>query len=99
MNSIAVWQLQCKTNTQKSCIGGNVLYILFTLKSSYPLLFLFNLNKVLPHQRKNAMNCLAYETEAHMKDPIYGCVGVELEVWGLFNWLSRQTWGLDLSFV
>lgn len=28
-----------------------------------------------PHQREDAVNSLAYEAEARMKDPVYGCVG------------------------
>ncbi|KAJ7970789.1 putative LOB domain-containing protein [Quillaja saponaria] len=34
------------------------------------------LNDVLPHQREDAVNSLAYEAEARIKDPVYGCVGV-----------------------
>ncbi|XP_047326345.1 LOB domain-containing protein 25 [Impatiens glandulifera] len=33
------------------------------------------LNEVQPHQREDAVNSLAYEAEARLKDPIYGCVG------------------------
>ncbi|KAE8722037.1 LOB domain-containing protein 6 [Hibiscus syriacus] len=33
------------------------------------------LNDVPPHQREDAVNSLAYEAEARMKDPVYGCVG------------------------
>ncbi|KAK4754711.1 hypothetical protein SAY87_002815 [Trapa incisa] len=33
------------------------------------------LNEVLPHQRDDAVNSLAYEAEARVKDPVYGCVG------------------------
>ncbi|XWS40703.1 hypothetical protein CRYUN_Cryun17cG0018200 [Craigia yunnanensis] len=33
------------------------------------------LNEVSPHQREDAVNSLAYEAEARMKDPVYGCVG------------------------
>ncbi|KAL5572775.1 hypothetical protein UlMin_022372 [Ulmus minor] len=33
------------------------------------------LNEVHPHQREDAVNSLAYEAEARMKDPVYGCVG------------------------
>lgn len=33
------------------------------------------LNEVPPHQREDAVNSLAYEAEARMKDPVYGCVG------------------------
>ncbi|OVA19887.1 hypothetical protein BVC80_233g41 [Macleaya cordata] len=33
------------------------------------------LNELLPHQREDAVNSLAYEAEARMKDPVYGCVG------------------------
>ncbi|XP_054803655.1 protein LATERAL ORGAN BOUNDARIES-like isoform X2 [Prosopis cineraria] len=33
------------------------------------------LNEVLPHQREDAVNSLAYEAEARIKDPVYGCVG------------------------
>ncbi|XP_039070226.1 protein LATERAL ORGAN BOUNDARIES-like [Hibiscus syriacus] len=33
------------------------------------------LNELLPHQREDAMNSLAYEAEARIRDPVYGCVG------------------------
>ncbi|XP_020572649.1 protein LATERAL ORGAN BOUNDARIES-like [Phalaenopsis equestris] len=33
------------------------------------------LNELLPHQREDAVNSLAYEADARMKDPVYGCVG------------------------
>ncbi|KAJ8464116.1 hypothetical protein OPV22_026668 [Ensete ventricosum] len=33
------------------------------------------LNELLPHQREDAVNSLAYEAEARVKDPVYGCVG------------------------
>ncbi|XVF16359.1 hypothetical protein REPUB_Repub10bG0024600 [Reevesia pubescens] len=33
------------------------------------------LNEISPHQREDAVNSLAYEAEARMKDPVYGCVG------------------------
>ncbi|KAG8634994.1 hypothetical protein MANES_17G112700v8 [Manihot esculenta] len=33
------------------------------------------LNEVLPHQREDAVKSLAYEAEARLKDPVYGCVG------------------------
>ncbi|XP_010033314.2 LOB domain-containing protein 25 isoform X1 [Eucalyptus grandis] len=33
------------------------------------------LNEVLPHQREDTVNSLAYEAEARLKDPVYGCVG------------------------
>ncbi|XP_020264853.1 protein LATERAL ORGAN BOUNDARIES isoform X2 [Asparagus officinalis] len=33
------------------------------------------LNDLLPHQREDAVNSLAYEAEARIKDPVYGCVG------------------------
>ncbi|MCD7463856.1 hypothetical protein HAX54_051564 [Datura stramonium] len=32
------------------------------------------LNEVLPHQREDAVNTLAYEAEARVRDPVYGCV-------------------------
>ncbi|KAG8366897.1 hypothetical protein BUALT_Bualt16G0015700 [Buddleja alternifolia] len=34
------------------------------------------LNEIAPHQREDAVNSLAYEAEARLKDPVYGCVGV-----------------------
>ncbi|KAL5724930.1 putative elongator complex protein 1 [Ranunculus cassubicifolius] len=34
------------------------------------------LNEILPRQREDAVNSLAYEAEARIKDPVYGCVGV-----------------------
>ncbi|XP_038895915.1 protein LATERAL ORGAN BOUNDARIES-like [Benincasa hispida] len=33
------------------------------------------LNDVLPHQRQDAVVSLAYEAEARIRDPVYGCVG------------------------
>ncbi|KAI4366876.1 hypothetical protein MLD38_022686 [Melastoma candidum] len=33
------------------------------------------LNEVLPHQREDTVNSLAYEAETRIKDPVYGCVG------------------------
>ena len=33
------------------------------------------LNDILPHQREDAVNSLAYEAEARVRDPVYGCVG------------------------
>ncbi|XP_058756302.1 LOB domain-containing protein 25-like [Vicia villosa] len=33
------------------------------------------LNEVQPHQREDTVNSLAYEAEARIKDPVYGCVG------------------------
>ncbi|KAK4712607.1 hypothetical protein R3W88_007120 [Solanum pinnatisectum] len=33
------------------------------------------LNEIQAHQREDAVNSLAYEAEARMKDPVYGCVG------------------------
>uniref|UniRef100_A0A7N0TP44 LOB domain-containing protein n=1 Tax=Kalanchoe fedtschenkoi TaxID=63787 RepID=A0A7N0TP44_KALFE len=33
------------------------------------------LNEISPHQREDAVNSLAYEAEARIKDPVYGCVG------------------------
>jgi hypothetical protein len=34
------------------------------------------LNELLPQQREDAVSSLAYEAEARVKDPVYGCVGV-----------------------
>ncbi|KAE8697450.1 LOB domain-containing protein 6 [Hibiscus syriacus] len=33
------------------------------------------INEVAPHQRQDTVNSLAYEAEARLKDPVYGCVG------------------------
>ncbi|KAI3452465.1 hypothetical protein Pfo_009129 [Paulownia fortunei] len=33
------------------------------------------LNEIPSHQREDAVNSLAYEAEARLKDPVYGCVG------------------------
>lgn len=33
------------------------------------------LNEIQPHQREDAVNSLAYEADARLKDPVYGCVG------------------------
>ncbi|KAE8704807.1 LOB domain-containing protein 6 [Hibiscus syriacus] len=34
------------------------------------------LNEVNPSQREDAVNSLAYEAEARLRDPVYGCVGL-----------------------
>ncbi|OWM86866.1 protein ASYMMETRIC LEAVES 2 [Punica granatum] len=34
------------------------------------------LNELLPHQREDAVNSLAYEADMRLRDPVYGCVGV-----------------------
>ncbi|KAK1357861.1 Protein LATERAL ORGAN BOUNDARIES [Heracleum sosnowskyi] len=34
------------------------------------------LNEVLPYQREDTVSSLAYEAEARVRDPVYGCVGV-----------------------
>lgn len=31
--------------------------------------------EIPPHQREDAVNSLAYEADARIKDPVYGCVG------------------------
>ncbi|KAL9673275.1 hypothetical protein QQ045_029530 [Rhodiola kirilowii] len=41
------------------------------------------LNEILPHQREDAVNSLAYEAEARVKDPVYGCIGA-------ISFLQRQ---------
>ncbi|XP_042497052.1 LOB domain-containing protein 25-like isoform X2 [Macadamia integrifolia] len=41
------------------------------------------LNELPPHQREDAVNSLAYEAEARIKDPVYGCVGA-------ISFLQRQ---------
>ncbi|KAL8529982.1 hypothetical protein ACS0TY_007161 [Phlomoides rotata] len=41
------------------------------------------LNELLPHQRDDAVNSLAYEAEARVQDPVYGCVGA-------ISFLQRQ---------
>ncbi|GER47965.1 LOB domain-containing protein [Striga asiatica] len=33
------------------------------------------LNEIPPHHRDDAVTSLAYEAEARLKDPVYGCVG------------------------
>ena len=33
------------------------------------------LHEVLPHQREDTVSSLAYEAEARVRDPVYGCVG------------------------
>lgn len=33
------------------------------------------MNEIAPHQREDAVSALAYEAEARIKDPVYGCVG------------------------
>ncbi|CAO2826424.1 unnamed protein product [Amaranthus hypochondriacus] len=41
------------------------------------------LNELLPHEREDAVNSLAYEAEARVRDPVYGCVGA-------ISYLQRQ---------
>ncbi|KAL7138927.1 hypothetical protein ABFS83_09G015900 [Erythranthe nasuta] len=41
------------------------------------------LNDLLPHQRDDAVQSLAYEAEARVRDPVYGCVGA-------ISFLQRQ---------
>ncbi|PIN21189.1 hypothetical protein CDL12_06110 [Handroanthus impetiginosus] len=41
------------------------------------------LNDLPPHQREDAVNSLAYEAEARVRDPVYGCVGA-------ISYLQRQ---------
>ncbi|KAL0318524.1 UNVERIFIED_CONTAM: protein LATERAL ORGAN BOUNDARIES [Sesamum angustifolium] len=41
------------------------------------------LNMLLPHQREDAVNSLAYEAEARVRDPVYGCVSA-------ISFLQRQ---------
>lgn len=41
------------------------------------------LNELMPHQREDAVNSLAYEAEARVRDPVYGCVGA-------ISFLQRQ---------
>uniref|UniRef100_A0A7C9DJ68 LOB domain-containing protein n=1 Tax=Opuntia streptacantha TaxID=393608 RepID=A0A7C9DJ68_OPUST len=38
------------------------------------------LNDLLPHQRNDAVNSLAYEAEARIRNPVYGCVGAILHL-------------------
>ncbi|KAL0761598.1 hypothetical protein Bca101_077748 [Brassica carinata] len=46
------------------------------------------LQEVEPHQREDAVNSLAYEAEARLRDPVYGCVGA-------ISVLQRQVLGLQ----
>ncbi|CAK9137563.1 unnamed protein product [Ilex paraguariensis] len=46
------------------------------------------LNELLPHQREDAVNSLAYEAEARVRDPVYGCVGA-------ITFLQRQVERLE----
>ncbi|KAF5743741.1 putative Protein LATERAL ORGAN BOUNDARIES [Tripterygium wilfordii] len=41
------------------------------------------LNELLPHQKEDAVNSLAFEAEARIRDPVYGCVGA-------ISFLQRQ---------
>lgn len=41
------------------------------------------IHDVLPHQREDAVSSLAYEAEARVRDPVYGCVRV-------ISYLQRQ---------
>lgn len=46
------------------------------------------LNEVHPHQREDTVKSLAYEAEARVKDPVYGCVGA-------ISMLQRQVMSLE----
>ncbi|KAL9157502.1 hypothetical protein ABFS82_08G008500 [Erythranthe guttata] len=46
------------------------------------------LNEIPPHQREDAVNSLAYEAEARLNDPVYGCVGA-------ISVLQRQVFNLQ----
>lgn len=46
------------------------------------------LNEIPSHQREDAVNSLAYEAEARLKDPVYGCVGA-------ISVLQRQVFSLQ----
>ncbi|WJX70220.1 hypothetical protein P8452_54351 [Trifolium repens] len=51
-------------------------------------LWFFKFLEVLPHQREDTVNSLAYEAEARIKDPVYGCVGA-------ISGLQKQLFGLQ----
>ncbi|CAM9001007.1 unnamed protein product [Rhodiola kirilowii] len=48
------------------------------------------LNELHPSQRDDAVNSLAYEAEARLRDPVYGCVG-------LISLLTRQLQQLQMD--
>ncbi|KAG6384776.1 hypothetical protein SASPL_153594 [Salvia splendens] len=48
------------------------------------------LNELLPHQRDDAVNSLAYEAEARVRDPVYGCIGA-------ITFLQRQVDRLQME--
>ncbi|XP_072980173.1 LOB domain-containing protein 25-like [Typha angustifolia] len=48
------------------------------------------LNELLPHQREDAVNSLAYEAEARVKDPVYGCVGAISVLQKQVQWLQKE---------
>ncbi|KAK8693304.1 hypothetical protein V6N13_070893 [Hibiscus sabdariffa] len=48
------------------------------------------MNEVAPHQRQDAVNSLAYEAEARLKDPVYGCVGAISVLQGQVMRLQRE---------
>lgn len=48
------------------------------------------LNDLLPHQREDAVSSLAYEAEARVKDPVYGCVGAISVLQGQVQQLQRE---------
>lgn len=48
------------------------------------------LNELLPHQREDAVNSLAYEAEARVRDPVYGCVGAISYLQGQVQRLQKE---------
>jgi len=48
------------------------------------------LNELSPEQREDAVSSLAYEAEARVKDPVYGCVGAISVLQGQVQQLQRE---------
>lgn len=48
------------------------------------------LNELPPHQREDAVSSLAYEAQARVKDPVYGCVGAISVLQGEVQQLQRE---------
>ncbi|XP_052175914.1 LOB domain-containing protein 25-like [Diospyros lotus] len=48
------------------------------------------LNDLHPCQREDAVNSLAYEAQARVRDPVYGCVGAISFLQAQVEWLQKE---------
>ncbi|XAR67987.1 hypothetical protein NMG60_11002957 [Bertholletia excelsa] len=57
------------------------------------------LNDVLPHQRGDAVSSLAFEAEARVRDPVYGCVGAISFLLSEVERLERQLEAANANWI